>query len=173
MDDVMPVVRSFDAANRTGAGVPALRGTLDLIFAREPRPSGQPAAPYQVWDGARLLPIAEYLRENPRPDLLDLERRMNGLSAGPYGNHAGDVLLLARTGLERPIEERFYFSGRYHSWHGSPTAQDSRIPLIVAQPGGDGRRLRARVQSIAGSQPTQLDVTRIVLALLGRPVAAR
>ncbi|HET7464606.1 MAG TPA: alkaline phosphatase family protein [Longimicrobium sp.] len=170
-EDVLPVVRAYDAANRTGAGVPALRGTLDLIFAREPRPFGQPAAPYQVWDGQRLVPIAEYLAINPRPDLLDLERRMNGLSTGPYGNHAGDILLLARTGLERPIEDRFYFSGRYHSWHGSPTAQDSRIPLIVARPGGDGRQLRARVTAAVGEHPSQLDVTRLIVALLGRQAA--
>src|SRR3712207_1080850 len=37
-EDVLPVVRAFDAAGRTGAGVPALRGALDLVFAREPRP---------------------------------------------------------------------------------------------------------------------------------------
>jgi hypothetical protein len=167
-EDVLPVVRAFDAANRTGAGVSQLRGTIDLIFAREPRPFGVDAAPFQVWDGEKLVPVGEYLREHPRPDLLDLERRMDGLSAGPYGNHAGDVLLLARTGLQHPIEERFYFSGVYHSWHGSPTDEDSRIPLILAQPGGDGRRLRALVGRAAGEHPTQLDVTRLVLALLGR-----
>ncbi|HSU14318.1 alkaline phosphatase family protein [Longimicrobium sp.] len=166
--DVLPVVRAFDAANRTGAGVPQLRGTLDLIFARQPRPFGQDAAPFQVWDGEKLVAIGEYLRAHPRPDLLDLERRMDGLATGPYGNHAGDVLLLARTGMQRPIGERFYFSGIYHSWHGSPTAQDSRIPLVVALPGGDGRQLRARVRAAAGEHPTQLDVTRLVLSLLGR-----
>ncbi|HYH80779.1 MAG TPA: alkaline phosphatase family protein [Longimicrobium sp.] len=167
-EDVLPVVRAYDAANRTGAGVAAMRGTLDLIFAREPRPFGQSAAPYQVWDGARLVPIAEYLRAHPRPDLLDLERRMAGLATGPYGNHAGDVLLLARTGMHLPLADRYYFSGRYHSWHGSPTDQDSRIPLIVAHPGGDGRRLRARVHAAAGARPTQLDITRVILSLLGR-----
>jgi hypothetical protein len=119
------------------------------------------------------VPVGEYLREHPRPDLLDLERRMDGLSAGPYGNHAGDVLLLARSGMERPIEERFYFSGRYHSWHGSPSPQDSRIPLVVAQPGGDGRHLHARIQAVAGDHPSQLDITRIILSLLGRPAPAR
>jgi hypothetical protein len=167
-EDVLPVVRAFDAANRTGAGVPQLRGTLDLIFARQPRPFGEDAAPYQIWDGDRLVPVGEYLRAHSRPDLLDLERRMDGLSAGPYGNHAGDVLLLARTGIERPIRDRYYFSGIYHSWHGSPTDQDSRIPLIVAEPGGDGRQLRALVTGAVGPHPTQLDITRLVLALLGR-----
>ena len=167
-EDVLPVVRAFDAANRTGEGVPQMRGTLDLIFAREPRPPGVDAAPFQVWNGEKLVPIRDYLAEHPRPDLLDLERRMDGLAAGPYGNHAGDVLLLARTGLDHPIQQRYYFSGRYHSWHGSPTAQDSRIPLIVAQPGGDGRALRTRVRRAAGETPSQTDVVRIVLELLRR-----
>ncbi|HEX9939320.1 MAG TPA: alkaline phosphatase family protein [Longimicrobium sp.] len=167
-EDVLPVVRAFDAASRTGAGVPALRGSLDLIFAREPRPVGQPPLPFQVWDGTRLVPIGEYLRAHPRPDLLELERRMEGLATGPWGHHAGDVLLLARTGMERPIQERYYFSSRYESWHGSPTAQDSRIPLIVAQPGGDGRRLRTRVQAAVGARPSQLDVSRLIVSLLGR-----
>jgi hypothetical protein len=168
-EDVLPVVRAFDAASRTGAGVPQLRGTLDLVFAREPRRPGTDAAPYQVWDGARLVPIAGYLRAHPRPDLLDLERRMDGLSTGPYGNHAGDVLLLARTGPHLPVERRYYFSGRYRSWHGSPTDQDSRIPLVVALPGGDGRMLRQKVRAAVGEHPGQLDVTRLILALLGRP----
>jgi hypothetical protein len=165
--DVLPVVRAFDAASRTGADVPGLRGTIDLVFAREPRPFGTDAAPYRVWDGQRLVPIAEYLRAHPRPDLIDLERRMDGLATGPYGNHAGDVLLLARTGAHLPIEQRYYFSGRYHSWHGSPTDQDSRIPLVVARPGADGRQIRQRVRAATGDHPSQLDVTRLVLALLG------
>ncbi|HEU0054841.1 MAG TPA: alkaline phosphatase family protein, partial [Longimicrobium sp.] len=85
-EDVLPVVRAFDAANRTGAGVPALRGTLDLIFARAPRPPGVDALPFQVWDGEKLVPVGEYLAAHPRPDLLELERRLDGLAAGPYGN---------------------------------------------------------------------------------------
>ena len=53
----MPVVRAFDRANRNGTGVPQLRGTLDLIFARQPRPTSQEALPFQVWDGTRLVPV--------------------------------------------------------------------------------------------------------------------
>ena len=170
-EDVLPVVRAFDAANRTGAGVPALRGTLDLVMAREPRPPGTDALPFQVWDGARLVPVREYLARNPRPELLDFEKRMEGLGAGPYGHRAGDVLLLARTGSHLPIEERYYFSGRYRSWHGSPTAQDSRIPLLVARAGADGRVARDAVRRAVGDRPSQLDVMRLVLALLEKAEA--
>lgn len=165
-EDVLPVVRAYDAANRTGAGVPELRGTLDLILAREPRPAGQNALPFQVWDGTRLVPVGEYLRAHPRPELLDLERRLDGLATGPYGNHAGDVLLLARTGMQLPIEQRFYFSGRYQSWHGSPTRQDSEIPLLVARAGARGTAVRERVHAAVGTRPTQLSVTPLVLNLL-------
>jgi Type I phosphodiesterase / nucleotide pyrophosphatase len=166
-EDVLPVARAFHAAGRTGEGVPALRGTLDLVLARPPRPPGQDALPFQVWDGARLAPVAAYLAAHPRPDLLDLERRLEGLAAGPYGHRAGDVLLLARSGAGRPIEERFYFSHLFRSWHGSPSDQDSRIPLVVARPGADGRRVRDAVRRAVGERPSQLDVTRLILALLG------
>ncbi|HEX8391482.1 MAG TPA: alkaline phosphatase family protein [Longimicrobium sp.] len=167
--DVLPVVRAFDAANRTGAGVPQLRGALDLILAREPRPAGRDALPFQVWNGTRLVPVGDWLRDHPRPELLDLERRLAGLAAGPYGNHAGDVLLLARTGMHLPLEQRYYFSGRYQSWHGSPTRQDSEIPLLVARVGMSGTAVRDRVQAAVGARPTQLSVTPLILNLLAAP----
>jgi Type I phosphodiesterase / nucleotide pyrophosphatase len=164
--DVLPVARAYYEAGRTGAGLPALRGTLDLVFARPPRAPGQDALPFQVWDGTRLVPIAEYLAAHPRPELLDLERRLAGLAAGPYGHRAGDVLLLARTGLHLPPGQRYYFSGRYHSWHGSPTRQDSEIPLVVVQSGLGGAEIRARVQRAAGEHPDQLGITPLLLDLL-------
>jgi hypothetical protein len=167
-EDVLPVVRAFDAATRTGAGAPALRGTLDLILAREPRSTDEAALPFQVWDGNALVDVDDYLARNPRPDLLDLSGRLRGLGAGPYGHRAGDVLLLARSGATRPIEERFYFSGRYRSWHGSPDAQDSYVPLVVARAGANGAELRSLVRSIVGDTPSQLDFVTLIEALLRR-----
>jgi hypothetical protein len=168
-EDVLPVARAFFQASRTGAGVPALRGAIDLVFARPPVPPGQDALPFQVWDGQRLVPVAEYLAAHPRPELLDLERRLQGLAAGPYGHRAGDVLLLARTGTELPIEQRYYFSSRYHSWHGSPTRQDSEIPLLVVQAATSGADIRARVQRAAGPRVDQLSITPVILDLLTPP----
>jgi arylsulfatase A-like enzyme len=165
--DVMPVVRAFYKVNTTGQPIPQLKGTLDLIFARDPRPPGQPALPFQIFDGKKLVPIAEYLARHPRPDLLQLEQRMNWLSAGPYGHRAGDILLLARSGLERPIEQRFYFASPYRSWHGSPTEQDSHIPLLLARKGDVGERLQAIVNTVVGPTPSQLDLVPLVRALLG------
>lgn len=165
-EDVLPMLRAFDAANRLGAVVPELQGTIDLVFSRPPRPPGQDALPFEVWDGNRLVLIREYLARNPRPDLLQLESRMDALSAGPYGHRAGDIVLLARSGMERPIEDRYYFSNQFRSWHGSPTAQDSRIPLLVARAGESGVEIRRRVRAATGESPTQLSITPLILELL-------
>jgi hypothetical protein len=168
-EDVLPVVRAFDRANRFGEGVPELRGTLDLILSREPRPPGEPALPFQVWDGERLVPVGEYLAATPRPDFPDFEERLRGLGEGPYGHRAGDVLLIAKSGMNRPIEERFYFSRVYSSWHGSPEWQDSRIPIVVARTGSTGDEIRAVVREVVGDRPSQLHVTPLVLRLLEQP----
>jgi len=166
--DVLPLLRAFHAVNTTGKPIAALRATLDLIFSREPRGVGQDALPFQIFDGERLLPVAEYLNAHPRPDLLDLEARLAGLAAGPHGNRAGDILLLAKSGLERPIDDRFYFSHPYSSWHGSPTAQDSHVPLVVARQGADGAELARIVRDVTGAAPSQLHVVPLVLRLLGK-----
>ncbi len=165
-EDVLPVVRAFDRANRTGEVVPKLKGTLDMILAREPRPTGEPALPFEVWDGEQLVPIARFLAMNDRPDLADFEARMRDLAEGPYGHRAGDVLLITRSGMQRPIVDRYYFSHAYHSWHGSPEWQDSRIPLMVARRGISGARVRSRIDALISGTPSQLDVVPIVLELL-------
>lgn len=165
-EDVLPVARAFFLADERGEGLPAMKGTLDLVFAREPRPAEEDDLPFEVFDGSRLVPISEYLQAHPRPDLLRLRERMDWLSAGPRGDRAGDVLLLARSGLERPIEDRYYFANRYRSWHGSPTAQDSRVPLVIAKRNEEGGRLRERVEAVVGAEPSQLSITPLLLDLL-------
>ncbi len=165
-EDVLAAVRAIDVANRTGEPVPELGGTIDMIFARRPNGTGD-AAPFEVWDGERLVPVGEYLATNPRPDLVDLEARLEAMSAGPLGHFVGDVLLMSRYRFEDPIEQRFYFSRTYRSWHGSPSRQDSEIVFIVGQRGSSGEELRQMVREAVGRDiPNQLDVTPLVLQLL-------
>jgi hypothetical protein len=166
-EDVLAVAEAFRRASDHGALVPTLRGALDLVLVRPPQRPGEPPGPYQVYEGGRLVPIPAWLAANPRPDLLDLDRRIQALATGPHGARAGDVLLLTRSGLERPLEQRYYFSGLYKSWHGSPTAQDSRIAFVVANPGVPGEEIRQRVRAVAGDRVDQLDVAAVVLRLLG------
>lgn len=165
-EDVLPLATAFDRASRYGELVPELRDTLDLIFVREPRPLHQAPLPFDIWDGSRAVAIGEYLRQHPRPDLIRLEERLEGMATGPFGHRAGDILLLARSGMNRPIEERFYFSSVNHSWHGSPEAQDSRIPILVAHPRRSGHELKRRVQETMSAAPSQLDIVPLLESLL-------
>jgi len=166
-EDVLPALQAFDKANRSGELVPELKGTIDLIFGREPAPTNQAAKPFQIFDDQKLVPIGDYLNRNPRPDLIDLERRMQWLGAGPYGHRAGDILLLAKACTQLPIEQRFYFASvSHHTWHGSACEQDSRIPFILAQAGGNGERMRALMRKFAGEVPTELSLTPLVRELL-------
>ena len=168
-EDVMPVVTAFHEANRTGSPAPELKGTIDLIFAREPVVAGRNAKPYEIFDGQKLVPIRDYLRAHPRPDLVHLEERMNGLSAGPHGNRAGDILLLARACTNLPIEARHFFSAASHyTWHGSACEADSHIPFILAQQGGAGERLRTLMRKTVGDSPSQMALTPLVRALFGK-----
>jgi hypothetical protein len=166
-EDVLPALQAFYKANQSGEIVPELKGTLDLIFSREPASPGQNAKPFQIFDGQRLVPIAEYLKVHPRPDLVDLNQRMQWLGAGPYGNRAGDIVLLAKACTQLPIEQRFYFASVTHyTWHGSACEQDSHIPFILAQVGGSGERMRSILRKFGGEAPTELMMTPLVRELM-------
>ena len=110
---------------------------------------------------ARILAL---FAERVRPEVRPLG--MEWLSMGPYGNRSGDILLLTRSGLNRPIQDRYYFSGPYHSWHGSASPQDSHIPLIVARQNYPSAKLKKMVDKVAGEQPSQLALVPLVLELL-------
>ena len=79
-----------------------------------------------------------------------------------------------------PIAKRFYFSNKqYTSWHGSPSAQDSEIPLVLIRKSATGAQLAAELEAAVGKRPSQLSVTPLILSLLGgrdakaRPAPAR
>lgn len=164
--DVMPIARAFDEANRNGTGVPGLKGSIDLIFAREPAVPGQMSKEYQIYDHGQLVPIYQYLMAHPRPDLIDLDQRMRWLSAGPHGDRAGDILLLSKASMSLPISKRYYFCEVPHySMHGSAEWQDGHVPLILAQVGGSGVKMQALVEKIAGDAPSEKMVTPLVRAL--------
>lgn len=170
--DEMRAARTLYRANQRGTGAPQAKGTIDLIFARRPAPAGKPAMPFEIFDGRRLVSIDYYLRRHPRPDLVDLKQRMEWLGDGPYGSLAGDIVLLAKASTDLPLEDRYYFAETTHyTWHGSANADDSHIPLILASQEISGESLRnivLDVQSEDGGVFSQMELTPLVLALLGR-----
>ncbi len=167
-EDVMPAVRAFYDANKTGKGAPRLKGTLEMILSREPGLDGGVTREYRVYDGRRLVELARYMEDHPELDLVDIDRRMKWLSVGPHGNRAGDILLMARTGLKVPIAKRYYFAHLFHSVHGSGSEQDSHIPLMLSHQGCSGRTLKYAMLDVTGARPTQLKFTPLVLKLLGK-----
>jgi hypothetical protein len=168
-EDVIPVLKSLYRSNRRGRPIAGLKGKLDLIFSRQPTPSGTNALPFEVFDGQQLVPIDDYLSENPRPDLPELSERMRWLGAGPYGNRAGDIVLLPKACMNVPIGNRYYFAGMTHySWHGSACEQDGHIPFILAQAKGSGEKMRSIMNKFGGATPSERKMTPLVVSIFGK-----
>ncbi len=168
-EDVVPVLKALYRSSTGGRPIAKLKGTIDLIFARQPVSAGEDALPFEVFDGHLLMPIRDYLKKHPRPDLIDLEERMRWLGAGPYGSRAGDIVLLAKACTNLPIEQRYFFAGITHySWHGSACEQDGHIPFILGQYGGSGERMRSMMQKFGGASPSERELTPLVRSLFGK-----
>jgi hypothetical protein len=168
--DVMSAARALYAENRSGHPIPQGKGTIDLIFVRRPVEHGAPVRRFEVFDGRTLVPMHDYLARHPRPDLVDLEERMEWLGDGRYGDRAGDIVLLAKASSAIPIQERYYFAATTHyTWHGSPDMSDSNIPLVLALDGGSGKVMQDIVNNVSrGETLSQMELTPLVLALIGR-----
>ena len=165
-DDVLVAAEAFARANETGEGAPSLKGTLDMIFVRRPRPVKEVDLPFEVYiGGGKTMQIDDYLRDHPHPTYVAVAARMRDLAVGVHGERAGDLLLLAHNGDRDKAEERYYFAAPYRSWHGSPSRADSEIPLIVAQPKQRASAIGKRVRRVLGEQPSQQKVTDVLLEL--------
>jgi predicted AlkP superfamily pyrophosphatase or phosphodiesterase len=165
-EDVLAAADAFYSASRDGTHVRKLKGTLDMVLARQPRPAKQKDLPFQVYvGGGKLEPIASYLARHPHPDYVAFEERMADLAVGPVGERAGDVLLIANNGNVKSPKERFYFSAEYSSWHGSPSRQDSEIPLIVAHPRKSRAEIARSVRQVLGPEGRQQEIAELLIAL--------
>lgn len=165
-EDVLAVAEAFHKNNEDGALAPGMKGALDMIFVRVPRPVSEVDLPFEVYVGAgKTQPIDSYLQAHPHPTYVDVARRMHELAVGVHGERAGDVLLLAHNGDRAEREDRFYFAAPYRSWHGSPSRRDSEIPLIVANPRHKAAAIAAWVDKVLGDHPYQRKVTELILGL--------
>jgi len=165
-EDVIPALKALYRSNRYAQPEPSLKGKVDLIFSRKPMPSNDKALPFEVFDGKQLVAIDDYLRENRRPELAELAERMRWLSAGPYGNRAGDILLLPKACPNLPIDQRYYFAQMTHySWHGSACEQDSHIPFILTQENGSGDKMKSIMSRFGGASPSERQLTPLVRSI--------
>ncbi len=169
-EDVLPVADAFYTNNEDGSLVPELKGTIDMILTRHPRPYAQEDLPFEVYVGrGNVVPVEKYLAQHPHPTYVDVSSRLRELGVGPLGERAGDVILLAHDGDRDAPDQRYYFAAPYHSWHGSPSRKDSEIPLIVARPGDSTDAIRGVVESALGEHPHQQKVTDLLLSLRRQP----
>ncbi|MEA2747337.1 MAG: hypothetical protein QOI41_1480, partial [Myxococcales bacterium] len=165
-EDVLAVAEAFYENNENGTLVAPMRGTLDMILTRRPKPFAEVDAPFEVYVGAgKTMPVDAYLKEHPHPTYVAVDARLRDLGVGPHGERAGDILLLAHNGDRDNPLDRYYFAAPYRSWHGSPSKQDSEIPLIVAHPLHTSATIGAWVRSVLGDRPFQQKVTDVLLGL--------
>ena len=165
-EDVLPMAEAFFKNNEDGSLAPGMKGTLDLVLTRRPKPFAEVDAPFEVYVGAgKTVPVEDYLQKHPHPTYVAVQSRLRDLAVGPHGERAGDVLLLAHNGDRSAPEDRYYFASLYRSWHGSPSRQDSEIPLIVAHPGHSSTELRAHTEHVLGNAPYQQKITDLLLDL--------
>jgi hypothetical protein len=168
--DVLPLAEAFYKNNRDGGLAPRLKGTLDLILTRRPKPYAETDLPFEVYVGdGQTMPLGQYLQEHPHPTYIETEARLRDLAVGFRGERAGDIMLIAHNGDRDIPDERYYFASPYRSWHGSPSKQDSEIPLIVANPSFSSEQIRQRVTRVLGATPRQQKVADVLLDLRSEP----
>jgi hypothetical protein len=165
-EDVLPAADAFYRNNLDGALAPGMKGTLDMVLTRRPVPVAEDDRPFEVYVGeGETQPLDAYLETHPHPTYVAFDSRLRELAVGPHGERAGDVLLVAHNGDRDRPEDRFYFAAPYHSWHGSPSQQDSRIPVIVAHPDKNAAEIEALVRPYLGANPRAQDVGKLLVGL--------
>jgi predicted AlkP superfamily pyrophosphatase or phosphodiesterase len=165
-EDVLAVAEAFWQASKNGKYVRDMKDTLDMVLARKPRPAKSVDAPFEVYVGnGKLVPIRQHLARHPHETYVALEQRLRALGVGRVGERAGDVILIACNGDKDDPDERYYFSSRYRSWHGSPSKQDSEIALIVAHPRHSSAEIASKVKRVLGDEPFQEKFADVLLDL--------
>ncbi len=168
-EDVLPLVRQLHHASFDSTALGGLAGALDLVLVRASDPSGQTSPPFRVFTPDSLFAVADYLAAHPRPDLSRFAERLDWLTDGPLGHHAGDVILLARSGEDVPLADRYYFGSPRVSGHGGASAGESHISFLLAHLNATGDEMRDLMHAEVGPTPTQRDATPLVLGLLKQP----
>jgi hypothetical protein len=165
-EDVLVAAEAFYRASLDGTHAPEMKDSLDMVLTRKPRPYADDDLPFEVYVGdGQTVPIDDYLRDHPHPTYVRFSERLRGLAVGAHGERAGDILLLAHNGDRKDKDQRYYFAAEYRSWHGSPSRDDSEIPLIVANHRHTKGEIARWVQRVLGDHPDQRKVAELMLGV--------
>ena len=168
-EDVLAAAEAFHQASAGRGAVPGMKGTLELVLVRRRVAIGEQPREFEVYLGqGKTQRLGAYLAAHPELPYVAAEARLRELAVGPVGDRAGDILLLSRSAAAERPEDRYYFSGTYHSWHGSPSRRDSEVPLIVAHRGRSSEQLRRLVSDALGDEPRLQAVGQLLLTLARR-----
>lgn len=166
--DINAVAEAYWGNDRDGQLVPEMRDTLDMVLVRTRESDAAEGDIFEVYVGnGETQPIADYLEAHPHPNYVRVSARIQELARGPYGDRAGDVILIAHNGDRDDPNERYYFASLYQSWHGSPSHRDSDIPLIVAHRDKSRGELKASVDEVFGGLTSQRLIGDLLVRLRG------
>jgi hypothetical protein len=158
-EDVVPAAEAFFKDER-----------LDMVLTRKPRPFAEDDLPFEVYAGnGKLVPVNAWLAEHPHPTYVDFDARLRELAVGPYGERAGDIILVAHNGDRDAPADRYYFASPYHSWHGSPSHRDSDIPFVLANASRSSAEVATLARAALGDHPRQQKLTDVMLAIRKLP----
>lgn len=165
-EDIQALAEAYWRNDRDGHLVPEMQDTLDMVLVRTRASDANDGDIFEVYVGdAETQRLADYLDAHPHPEYVAMPERMQELTHGPYGDRAGDVILVAHNGNREHADERFYFAALYHSWHGSPSHRDSDIPLVLAHPDRSSTELEALVGEVFGNSNNQRHIADLMLRL--------
>jgi hypothetical protein len=166
-EDVLAAADAFHRTNEDGLHASELIGSLEMVLVRDPDPV-EGSLGFHVYAGdGRLETVEAHLAAHPRPNWVDFEARLHALCDGPGCDRVGDLVLIARAGDEWALTERRYFAPPYRSYHGSPSAKDSRVPLVVAHPRRSAEETRRLVERVLSGHTAQSEVAHLLLVLRG------
>jgi hypothetical protein len=165
-EDIETAAEAFFQNNEDGLLVPEMRDTLDMILVRTAASDGDADQVFEVYTGhGQTQPIEDYLAAHPHPSYVDMPQRLRHLTIGPHGDRAGDLILVAHNGDRDDPAQRYYFAPLYHSWHGSPSARDSDLPLIVARRGHARDKIQGIVSATLQGRNDQRLIADVLLRL--------
>ncbi|MEO7097347.1 MAG: alkaline phosphatase family protein, partial [Polyangiales bacterium] len=79
-EDVVPLAEAFFDADAKGTLVAELKGTLDMILTRRPRPFADVDLPFEVYvGGGKTVPVDAWLKDHPHPTYIDVVPRLRDL----------------------------------------------------------------------------------------------